>query len=155
MAKFKMELPTEIIKQMETVNKNADEIFGAMTRAGAAVVEQRMRDGAPDDLKPFVTHTRTYKTPSDGGINTKVMVKGYLPFSNPARKVFSRSGGSGKKYETTKGVPAEFLANLYEHGRSTAPWPKRPFMRKSFKRKEIEAAMLKAQSEASGGLLDE
>ena len=34
-------------------------------------------------------------------------------------------------------------------------FPKKPFVRKAFKKKEIEAAMLEAQSKASGGLLDE
>lgn len=153
MAKFKVELPTDIIKEMESVYKNTDHIIGEMTRAGAETVEHNMRSMAPDDIKPFIKLSKTYKTPSDGGINTKVIISGYLPFSNPARKVFIRSGGSGKKYETTKGVPVDFLAQLYEYGRSTAPWPKRPFMRKSFKRKEIEEAMLKAQVRASGGIL--
>lgn len=152
---FKLELPTEIMKDIEKVYKNTDEMLGEMTRAGAAVVEANMREGAPEALKDYVVTTRTYTTPSDGGINTKVMVKGYIPFSDPNRKGFTRSGGGGDSYTTDKGVPAEFLANLYEHGRSTAPFPKKPFVRKAFKRKEIEEAMLQAQIRASGGLLDE
>lgn len=155
MAKFKMELPTEIIKQMETVNKNADKIFGEMTKAGAEVVAENMRANAPDALKPFVKISKTYKTPSDDGINTNAMVKGYIPFSDPNRKGFTRKGGSGKQYTTTEGVPAEFLANLYEYGRSTSPFPKKPFVRKSFNKSQIEETMLKAQVKASGGLLDE
>ena len=152
---FKLELPTQIMKDIEKVYKNTDEMLGEMTRAGAAVVEANMREGAPDTLKNYVKTTRTYRTPSDGGINTKVIVKGYIPFSDPNRKGFTRKGGGGDSYTTDKGVPAEFLANLYEHGRSTAPFPKKPFVRKAFKKKEIEAAMLEAQSKASGGLLDE
>lgn len=152
---FKLELPTEIIKDIEKVYKNTDEMLGEMTRAGAAVVEANMRANAPDTIKEYVKTTRTYRTPSDDGINTKVIVKGYIPFSNPNRKGFTRKGGGSNSYTTDKGVPAEFLANLYEHGRSTAPFPKKPFMRKSFKKKEIEEAMLQAQSNASGGLLDE
>lgn len=155
MARFKMELPTEIIKQMETVNKNADKIFGEMTKAGAEVAAQNMRANAPDNLKAYVRLTKTYKTPSDDGINTKAMVKGYIPFSDPNRKGFSRAGGNGDTYTTTEGVPAEFLANLYEHGRSNSPFPKKPFVRKSFNKAQIEEAMLKAQAKASGGLLDE
>lgn len=152
---FKLELPTEIIKDIEKVYKNTDEMLGEMTRAGAEVVEANMREGAPDVLKNYVKTTRTYRTPSDGGINTKVIVKGYIPFSDPNRKGFTRKGGGGDSYTTDKGVPAEFLANLYEHGRSTAPFPKKPFVRKAFKKKEIEEAMLRAQAKASGGLLDE
>ncbi len=151
---FKVQLPTEIMRDIQKIYDNTDEILGEMTRAGAKVVEDNMRNNAPDTLKEYVKTTKTYRTPSDDGINTKVIVKGYIPFSNPNRKSFSRSGKGGT-YSTTKGVPAEFIANLYEHGRSTLPFPKRPFMRKSFRKKDIEEAMLAAQSEASGGLLDE
>lgn len=152
---FKVELPTEIMKDIQKIYDNTDEILGEMTRAGAAVVEANMRSDAPQVLKDYVKVTRTYRTPSDGGINTKVIVKGYIPFSDPNRKGFTRNGGGGDSYTTDKGVPAEFLANLYEHGRSTAPWPKKPFVRKSFKKKEIEEAMLEAQVKASGGLLED
>lgn len=155
MARFKMELPTEIIKQMETVNKNADKIFGEMTKAGAEVAAQNMRANAPSDLQPYVRVGKTFKTPSDNGINTEAYVSGYIPFSDPNRKYFSRAGGNGKTYKTTLGVPAEFLANLYEYGRSTSPFPKKPFLRKSFNKGQIEEAMLLAQAKASGGLLDE
>ena len=81
--------------------------------------------------------TKTYKTPSDDGINTKVGFYGY--FQN----------------EDGKTVPAPLVANVFEYGRSNLPFPKQPFMRKSFKKGEIEQAMLKAQKKASGGLLDE
>lgn len=152
---FKVELPAEIMRDINKIYNNADEIFGEMTRAGAEVVEANMKNNAPDKLKAYVKTTKTYKTPSDDGINTKVIVKGYIPFSDPNRKSFSRKGGNGDTYDSTEGVPAEFLANLYEHGRSTAPFPKKPFVRKSFKKKEIEAAMLEAQAKASGGILNE
>lgn len=155
MAKFKIELPTEIIKQFETVNENTTQMLGEMTTAGARVVAENMRNNAPTTINGYVKLTKVYRTPTDGGINTKAYVKGYIPFSNANRKGFSRKGGSGKVYVSTEGVPAEFLANLYEYGRSTAPFPKHPFLRKSFKKKEIEAAMLEAQKKASGGLLDE
>jgi hypothetical protein len=81
--------------------------------------------------------TKTYKTPSDDGINTKVGFYGY--FEN----------------EDGKTVPAPLVANVFEYGRSTSTFPKQPFLRKSFKKSEIEQAMLKAQKQASGGLLDE
>lgn len=155
MAKFEMELPTDIMADFQKIHDNADKIFGEMTRAGAEIVERNMINSAPNIIKSHIKITRTYKTPSDGGINTKVYVNGYIPFSDPNRKSFIRSGGSGKRYSTTKGVPADFLANLYEYGRSNAPFPKHPFLRKSFKKSDIEQAMLKAQASASGGLLDE
>lgn len=153
MARFKAELPTDIMRDIQRISDNTDEILGEMTKAGAEVVMQNVKANAPSNIANHVRLTRTYKTPSDGGINTKVYVSGYIPFSDPNRKVFTRKGGSGKSYTTTEGVPADFLANLYEYGRSTAPFPKHPFFRKSFKKAEIKAAMLKAQERASGGIL--
>lgn len=155
MAKFQLELPNDIMKDLKKINDNSDKIFGEMTRAGASVVESNMKNNAPKVLKTHIKTSRTYKTPSDGGINTKVYVSGYIPFSDPNRKYFSRSGGSGKTYKTSDGVPADFLGNIYEYGRSTSRFPKHPFMRKSFKKDQIEEAMMKKQKEASGGLLDE
>ena len=146
MAKFELELPNVIIKGFEKLNKNIDGILGEMTKEGAEYVADNMKANAPSDIKPFVKTSKTYKTPSDGGINTKTYISGYLPFSNPNRSYFERKGGSGKSYRTNKGVPADFLAQLYEYGRSNAPFPKRPFMRKSFRKKEIERVMLNKQN---------
>ncbi len=139
---FKLELPTEIMKDIESLYKNTDEIMGAMTRAGAEVVQNNIQANIPEGIRSSkmmncLKVTKTYKTPSDDGINTKVGFYGY--FEN----------------EDGRRTPAPLVANVFEYGRSTEPFPKHPFMRKSFKRQEIEAAMLKAQSEASGGLLDE
>lgn len=139
---FKIELPTEIMKDIESIYKNTDDIMGAMTRAGAEVVQNNIQANIPEGIRnskmmDCLKVTKTYKTPSDDGINTKVGFYGY--FEN----------------EQGRTVPAPLVANVFEYGRSTEPFPKHPFMRKSFKRKEIEEAMLKAQIEASGGLLDE
>ena len=43
MAKFSMELPTEIMKDFEKVYENSEKIFGGMTRAGAEVVYSNIR----------------------------------------------------------------------------------------------------------------
>lgn len=156
MARFQMELPTDLIKDIDNLEKNSQKMFGEMTKAGAETVEKIMERNAPSELKSHIKVSVTYRTPSDNGINTKVYIGGYIPFSNPNRKYFSRNGGSGKNYKSSDGVPAAFLAQLYEYGRSNGnPFPKKPFMRKSFRKKEIEAAMLQAQVKASGGLLDE
>lgn len=142
MAKFEMELPNEIIKQISEIYDNSEEIFGEMTRAGANVVNLNIEANVPESIRNSkmmncLKITKTYKTPSDDGINTKIGFYGY--FENKDGKI----------------VPAPLVANVFEYGRSSAPFPKHPFLRKSFKRKEIEEAMLKAQSRASGGLLDE
>lgn len=151
MARFQVELPNDLIKQVEAISKDTNRILGEMTRAGAEVVESQMKNNAPDILKSHIKLSKTYKTPSDGGVNTKVYVSGYIPFSDPNRKFFVRKDGSGKNVPTDKGVPADFLANLYGYGRSTAPFPKHPFVRKSFKKKEIEEAMEKKREQ----LIDE
>lgn len=153
MAKFSLELPNDIIKDIQKADKNIDKALGEMTRAGAEVVATRMRENAPNNIKPYVKTSVTYKTPSDGGINTKVYISGYIPFSNPNRKYFSRKGGNGKTYSTDRGVPADFLAKVYEYGRSNAPFPKHPFFRKSFNDMEIESEMYrKAKSFWDGSI---
>jgi len=142
MAQFGLELPAEIMKQFEMLDKESEKIFGDMTQAGAEVVLRNIKSSVPDGIKnskmmDCLQKTEVYKTPSDDGINTKVAFYGY--------------------FENDKGVktPAPLVANVFEHGRSNLPFPKKPFLRKSFKKKQIEEAMLKAQKKASGGLLDE
>lgn len=141
MAKFQLELPTDIMRDIQKINSNAEKIFGEMTKAGAEVVMGNIQANVPEGIRnsPMMgclRMTRVYKTPSDEGINTKVGFYGY--FIN----------------ENGKRVPAPLVANVFEYGRSNSPFPKQPFLRKSFKKGEIEAAMLKAQREASGGLLE-
>lgn len=142
MAKFQLELPTDIMNDIKKIYDNSDEIFGEMTRAGAEVVESNIRSNVPKSIKESemmkcLKTTKTYKTSKDDAINTKV-------------------GFFGKfKNENGKMVPAPLVANVFEYGRSNLPFPKHPFLRKSFKKEQIEEAMRKAQRKASGGLLDE
>ncbi len=142
MAKFQIELPNDVLKDFQRVHDDSDKIFGEMTRAGAEVVEKNIIANVPASIKKSkmmqcLKITKTYKTPSDDGINTKVGFFGY--FENENGRV----------------EPAPLVANVFEYGRSNAPFPKHPFLRKSFKKNEIEQAMLQAQRQASGGLLDE
>ena len=141
MARFEMQLPTEIMKDIQRIYDNSDEIFGEMTKAGAEVVNKNIIANVPQSIRnskmmDCLKTTKVFKTPSDDGINTKVGFYGY--FQN----------------EDGKTVPAPLVANVFEYGRSNSPFPKHPFMRKSFKKKEITDAMLKAQKKASGGLLE-
>lgn len=163
MAKFDFTIPKEIMDDIQTIYKNTDEIFGGMTKAGAEVVLKNVKANVPiSKLASHVKVSRVYKTPSDDGVNTKIYFSGYFKFSG-GRTTFSRMA-NGKVYTTTKGVPAPFVAIMYEYGTSQRQTesganrgqiPKRPFFRKSFKKSEIEKAMLKAQSELSGGILSE
>lgn len=146
MARFEMELPNELMENFKLLEKDSEEILGKMTEAGAEAVWHNVKLFAPEPLKKYARISKTYKTPTDGGINTKIYLSGYIPFSNPNRKLFTRKAKEGYVYSTDKGVPVPFLANIYEYGRSNAPFPKHPFFRKSFKKNQIEQAMLDAQS---------
>ena len=142
MAKFELELPDSIIDDLDNIYLNADVIFGKMTRAGAEVVMKNVKKNVPksfhgSNIMHCLYMTKPYKTPSDDGINTQVGFYGY--FINK----------KGKK------VPAPLVANVYEYGRSDATFTKHPFFRKSFRKDEVEKAMLQMQLIASGGLLDD
>lgn len=157
MAKFEMRLPDDVLKDAEFIYDNAEAIFGEMTRAGAERAAAKVRGSVPvEQMAGHVRLSVTYKTPSDNGINTKVYFSGYIPFgslSTKNRHTFTRAGrAGGKSYTTREGVPAAFLAQIYEYGRSNRPFPKRPFFRAAFR--GLEGVMLAAQRSASGGLLE-
>lgn len=142
MAKFELELPETIIDDMKNIYDNCENIFGKMTKAGAEVARANIESNVPpsfhkSNIMSCLYMTRTYKTPSDDGINTKVGFYGY--FTN----------------EKGKTVPAPLVANVFEYGRSNSPFPKHPFLRRSFNKGQIESAMRAAQKTESGGLLDD
>lgn len=132
MARFDAEMPTELLNLFYELGAETQEMLGEMTQAGAEVVLKSVQANVPasfrdSDIMTCLKITQVYKTPSDDGVNTKVAFYGY--FVN-------------KEGET---VPAPLVCNVMEYGRSTSPVKKNPFMRKSFKKKEIEAAMQKVQ----------
>lgn len=130
MAQFEMELPTELLNVFSTLEKNENKMIQDMTKAGAKVVLKNVKSNVPSafhgsNIMNCLKVTKTYKTPSDGGINTKVAFYGY--FTNKQGKV----------------VPAPLVCNVFEYGRSD--FAKKPFLNKSFKEAEITKAMLEAQ----------
>ena len=140
MAKFEMQLPDDFIKDFHKIYNNSDEIFGKMVQAGVEVVYNNIKANAPSSVKSSdmmncLKITKVYKTPSDDGINDKVGFYGYF---------INKNG---------KTTPAPLVANVFEYGSTKVQ--KKPFFRKSFRKAQIEKAMLKVQKEASGGLLDE
>ena len=142
MAKFTFNIDESVLKDISYIDKQFDNIFGGMTQAGAEVVYKNVMSSLPEALKSSgftknVKLSRVYKTPSDDGINTKVMITGY--FKNK----------EGKK------TPAPLVANMFEYGSDKKKYPKHPFFRKSFKKSQIMKAMEDAQKQLSGGLLDE
>ena len=132
MARFKAELPNDIIKQIEGVEKNTDAMLAEMTEAGAKIVLANIKANVPSswhssNIMKCLKVSRTYKTPTDDGVNTKVAFYGY--FKNKNGEI----------------IPAPLVANVTEYGRSNSPYPKQPFLRKSFKKADIERAMQAVQ----------
>ena len=132
MARFEEILPTELIKQFETLEVNTEKMLGEMVEEGAKVARQNIEAKMPHALRESlgsdnIIVSRVYKTPSDDGINCQAMIVGY--FTN-------------KNGET---VPAPLVANVFEYGRSNSPFPKQPFFRQSFNKGQIEKAMLRVQ----------
>lgn len=128
MAKFKNELPYELMKVFEDLETNCDEMFGEMCKAGAEVVynnalaNMKKAFKSTRSLEKGLKITKVYKTPSDDGINVHVGFYGY----------------------TEDGVPIPLIALAREYGTSKGE-AKKPFFRKSFKKKDIEQAMQKVQ----------
>lgn len=133
MAKAKFEIPKELINQMKKLEQDTPEMMKSMVEAGAETVLERMRSNAPQGMKSSpqlmacLGTTRPYEAPSDDSINVKVGFAGY--FTNE----------DGVK------TPAPLVANVFEYGRSSSPFPKQPFMRKSFNKSAITKAMEQAQ----------
>ena len=135
MAKMEVELPTELMKVFEELGDETQQMLEEMTQEGAKTVLANVKANVPasfhsSGIMRCLKITRPYYTPSDGGRNTKVAFYGYFMNHN------------GKKSYKT---PAPLVCNLFEYGRSNSPYPKHPFMRRSFKKGQIEAAMMKVQ----------
>ena len=132
MAKFTEVLPTELIKQFESLELNTEKMLGEMVQAGAEVAEKNIKANMPSEFYQAlgadnIILSRVYKTPSDDGINCQAMIVGYFTNKNGER------------------IPAPLVANVFEYGRSNSPFPKQPFFRQSFNKGQIEKAMLRVQ----------
>ena len=164
MAKFTAELPTDILKDVNFVERNAIDIFKGMTKAGAEVAAENMRQGASRSFKHGVGAkmnsklkvTKSYET-RKREIATKAAYYGYIPRKDGRRVKI--------KHGYYPGVPAPLLVNLVEFGTSSQKMPrqfkhywdgqKKPFVRPAFSDTGgITRAMLKAQKELSGGILE-
>ena len=133
MAAFVGGMPDDLIKMFTALELNTEQMLADMVAAGADVVKANVDAKMPKEFakvaKSNVKVSKVYKTPSDDGINKQVMITGY--FVNSRGKV----------------TPAPLVANLFEYGRSGAPYPKKPFFRACFNKQQIEKAMLKKQEE--------
>lgn len=132
MAKAKFEIPKELLNQVKKLEHDTPEMMKAMVEAGAETVLERMKSNAPAGMKSSpimncLSSTRPYEAPSDDSINVKVGFAGYFTNEEGVR------------------TPAPLVANIFEYGRSNSPFPKQPFMRKSFNKGAITKAMEAAQ----------
>ena len=136
MARFEADLPTDLIKTFDELNVETQKMLEEMTQEGAKTVLANVKANVPPSfhnsgIMQCLKITRPYYTPSDGGRNTKVAFYGYFMNKN------------GRKSHKT---PAPLVCNLFEYGRSHgSPYPRHPFMRRSFKKGQIEAAMMRVQ----------
>ena len=127
MAKFKAELPNELMKVFEDLETNAPTMMGEMCKAGAQVVYKKVVNNIGKSFKSTATLlkglkiTRVYKTPSDDGINVHIGFYGYDKDSKPTKR-------------HPNGTPIPLIALAREYGTSSGE-QKKPFFRKSFSKK--------------------
>lgn len=157
MAKMNVVLPTDVMEQFRGIQRKSADMIKYMCRKGAEDVLNTMISKLPNQIPAWSpTLTRTYKTRSDGAYNVKVYFRGFAPFKDGRTKFLRRGRKSNAEvYEGNKGVPYEFLAIMFEYGRSGLPFPKHPFFRRSFNQQRITEVMLGAQSQFTGGVLDD
>ena len=135
MAKFKAELPNDLIKVFDELETNSPIMMGEMCKAGATVVYNKVVSNmgkafkSTESLLKGLKITKVYQTPSDDGINVHVGFYGY-------------DGEPTEQYP--KGTPIPLKALAREYGTSRGE-EKKPFFRKSFTKKDIEQAMLEVQ----------
>ena len=129
MAGFNVELPSGLISDLNKIVDNSEKMFGEMTRAGAEIVYKSVKSNMKSSFKSTrsldkgLKITKTYRTLSDDGINTKVGFYGY----------------------TDDGTPIPLIAMAREYGTSRGE-RKKPFFRKAFKQESaIRSAMMEVQ----------
>lgn len=129
MAGFNAELPNELIKSFQELEANTEEMLSEMTKAGAEVVYKTVKSNMRSSFKSTksldkgLKITKSYRTPTDDGINTKVGFYGY----------------------NDEGIPIPLIALAREYGTSRGE-KKKPFFRKAFRQETaITNAMKKAQ----------
>ena len=120
-------------------------MMGEMCKAGATVVYNKIVSGlgkafkSTESLLKGLKVTKVYKTPSDESINVHIGFYGY-------------DGVPTARYP--QGTPIPLKAMAREYGTSSGE-KKKPFLRKSFSKKDIEQAMLEVQDRYIKGDSDE
>ena len=145
MAKFKCELPTELINELTKLERNTPKMMEEMTEAGAEVVYKNVKSNMKTSFKDsaklekYLKVTKTYRT-KNGSVNTKV---GFYGYYKKGSKSFSVTSKKGQTY-SYDGIPVPLIVRAREYGSSSGE-AKKPFFRKSFNKSQIESEMLKVQ----------
>ena len=135
MAKFKAELPSDLMKVFDELETDAPMMMGEMCKVGAEVVYKKVVSGlekafeSTESLLKGLKVTKVYETPSDDGINVHIGFYGY-------------DGEPSKQYPQGTPIPLKAMAREYGTSRGEK---KKPFFRKSFAKKDIEQAMQEVQ----------
>ncbi len=135
MAKFKAELPNDLIKVFDELETNSSIMMGEMCKAGATVVYNKIVSGlgrafkSTKSLLKGLKVTKVYETPSDDGINVHIGFYGY-------------DGEPTAQYPQGTPIPLKAMAREYGTSRGEK---KKPFLRKSFSKGDIEQAMKEVQ----------
>ena len=136
MAKFKAELPNDLIKMFQDLEEDSKKIFGEMTQAGAKAVYEGVKRNMKKSFKTTksldkgLTISRVQVTSDVDSIQTWIGFYGY------------DTSKASKRYP--KGKPIPLIAMAREYGTSNGE-AKKPFFRKSFKKDEIENEMRKVE----------
>ena len=129
MAGFKAELPNDLIKEFENLDLKTDDMFSEMVDAGVEVVYKNVQ----------MNMSKSFKT-------TKSLQKGlHKTKSKKLRKNDGYGGWVGFSGYTEDGTPIPLIALAREYGTSRGE-SKRPFLRKSVNKSEIESAMTSVQA---------
>jgi len=128
MAKFDAELPNDLIKEFEKLDINSDDMFNEMVEAGENVIYSNIHNNM----------RRAFKS-------TKSLEKG-LRIARPKKLKRNDGYGGWVGFDgyTEDGTPIPLIAMAREYGTSRGE-AKRPFVRTSVHKSEIESAMLKVQ----------
>lgn len=140
MARFKMEIPAEQIREMELLTNNCETMISEMCMAGAEIVKSKIYQGMPAELKKYANAqtlnvTKSYVMQSTGARAVYIWLGGYKKDKN----------GKDNSKADDRGTALELIANMFEYGSKKRKYPKQPFLRKAFHKRDIERAMLKAQ----------
>ena len=136
MASFKAELPNDLIKEFDKLESSSDKMIEEMVDAGTNVIYSNVQANmsktfkSTKSLRKGLRRTKAKNLKGNDGFGGWVGFTGY----DETKRT--------KRYP--KGVPIPLIAMAREYGTSTGE-RKRPFLRPSVKKSEIESAMQSVQ----------